>query len=69
MPESPVNISLLWHPLCAVFVWIFLGTPVGGYQIRSVGANVQAAGYAGISYSKVTIMAMALSGMLAGFLR
>ncbi|MDD2341260.1 MAG: ABC transporter permease [Tolumonas sp.] len=67
MPESPVNVSLLWALLCAVFVWVFLWYTRWGYQIRSVGANVQAAGYAGISYSKVTIMAMALSGMLAGF--
>ena len=67
MPESPVNISLLWALLCAVFVWGFLWYTRWGYQVRSVGANAHAAGYAGISYSKVTIMAMVISGMLAGF--
>ena len=67
MSESPVNMSLLWALLCAVFVWFFLWYTRWGYQIRSVGSNVHAAGYAGISYSKVTILAMCLSGMLAGF--
>ncbi|WP_321406034.1 ABC transporter permease [Tolumonas auensis] len=67
MPASPVNISLLWALLCALFVWGFLWYTRWGYQIRSVGANAHAASYAGISYSRVTIMAMAISGMLAGF--
>lgn len=67
MPESPVNASLIWALLCAVFVWGFLWYSRWGYQIRAVGSNAHAASYAGISYSRVTIMAMVISGMLAGF--
>lgn len=67
VPASPVNASLIWALLCAVFVWGFLWYTRWGYQIRSVGSNVHAAGYAGISYSRVTIIAMVMSGMLAGF--
>jgi ABC-type uncharacterized transport system permease subunit len=67
MGESPLNISIIWALLCAVFVWLFLWYTRWGYQIRSIGANPSAAKYAGISYIKVVMMTMLISGMLAGF--
>ena len=67
MPNSPLNISFIWALICAVLVWVFIWHTRWGYEIRSVGASQSASAYAGISYPKVVILAMVISGMLAGF--
>lgn len=64
---SPMNLSLVFALLCCVFVWLFMWHSRWGYEIRAVGANPSAAGYAGINYSKTIIITMLISGMLAGF--
>ncbi|SHO58434.1 ABC transporter permease [Vibrio quintilis] len=65
--SSPLNISFIFALLCCVFVWLFIWHSRWGYEIRSVGANASAADYAGISYLKIVVIAMLISGMLAGF--
>ena len=67
MPNSPLNISFFWALICAALVWVFIWHTRWGYEIRSVGASQSASAYAGISYPKVVILAMVISGMLAGF--
>ena len=67
MPNSPLNISFVWALICAALVWVFIWHTRWGYEIRSVGASQSASAYAGISYPKVVILAMVISGMLAGF--
>ena len=67
MSNSPLNISFFWALLCAALVWVFIWHTRWGYEIRSVGASQSASAYAGISYPKVVILAMVISGMLAGF--
>lgn len=52
--------------LAAVLVYIFLSRTTWGFEIRTVGANPHAARYAGMSVARSTVLAMALSGMLAG---
>lgn len=52
--------------LAAYFVFWFLWKTTWGFEIRTVGANPSAARYAGISIAKNYILAMALSGGLAG---
>jgi len=52
--------------LAAVAVWYFLWKTTWGFEIRTVGANASAAKYAGINVARNIILAMALSGMLAG---
>ena len=50
-------------------VWLtdwFLTRTTFGFEIRTVGLNPSAAKYAGMSVSRNIILAMALSGMLAG---
>jgi simple sugar transport system permease protein len=37
-----------------------------GFEIRAVGANAEAARYAGMSVARSTILAMAISGLFAG---
>jgi simple sugar transport system permease protein len=67
MPNSPLNISFIWALICAALVWVFIWHTRWGYEIRSVGASQSASAYAGISYPKVVILAMVISGMLSGF--
>ncbi len=52
--------------LTAILVHIFLSRTTMGFEIRTVGANPNAARYAGMSVAKNVALAMILSGMLAG---
>ncbi|MDC0609325.1 ABC transporter permease [Vibrio sp.] len=67
LASSPLNISFIFALLCCVFVWLFIWHTRWGYEIRSIGANASAASYAGISYVKIIIITMLISGMLSGF--
>lgn len=66
--EGPANISLLIALLCALGVWFLLWRTRFGYELRVVGQNQSAAGFAGISVSRMTIYALMLSGALAGMM-
>ena len=66
--RSPWNASFLLALLAGGFVWVFVWYTRWGYEIRTVGANKAAAVYAGISPSRNIIVAMAISGGLAGML-
>jgi len=50
----------------AVFIWWFLFRTTLGFELRTVGANPNAARYAGMSITRNYIIAFALSGALAG---
>lgn len=52
--------------LAAVLVFWFLWKTVKGFEIRTVGKNPNVARYAGINVRRNVILAMALSGALAG---
>jgi simple sugar transport system permease protein len=67
MAPSPLNISFLFALICCVAVWLFIWHTRWGYEIRSIGANASAANYAGIKYTRIIIVTMLISGMLAGF--
>ncbi len=62
----PLNISFLLALLACFLVWVFLWRTKWGYEIRAVGSNPSAAEYGGISVQKQIVLAMALSGALAG---
>jgi simple sugar transport system permease protein len=47
-------------------IWWLLNRTTTGFEIRTVGANPEAARYAGMSITKNFVIAMALSGALAG---
>lgn len=51
----------------AFLVWWLLNKTTLGFEIRTVGANPDAAKYAGINVKRTIILTMALSGLLAGF--
>jgi len=65
-PESPLNASLLLAVLAVLMVYFFLWRTRAGYRLRAVGSSATAAEYAGIPARRQVMLAMALSGALAG---
>jgi general nucleoside transport system permease protein len=66
-PERlPLNMAFLLALAACVLVYIFLWKTKWGYELRAVGVNPSAAQYGGISISRNIVMAMFISGMLAG---
>ncbi len=66
--SAPLNISFLLALACAVGVWFLLWRTRLGYEIRAFGQSEPAARYAGISATRITVIAMLISGALAGLL-
>lgn len=66
IPSTPLNLSLVWALICCVLVTIFIWRSRLGYEIRATGLSPRAAIYAGIRPARVTLIAMAISGALAG---
>jgi len=52
--------------LVAFFIWWLLNKTTLGFEIRTVGANPDAAKYAGINVKRTIMLTMLFSGMLAG---
>ena len=65
---APVNISLLIGLAMAVAVYFLLWRTRLGYEIRAFGKNQSASVYAGISITGITIIAMMISGGIAGMM-
>lgn len=66
MERSRVHSGLLAAVGLALLVWAVNRFTVFGLQMRAVGANARAAAFAGMSVTRVTLLAAALSGALAG---
>jgi len=64
--QSALNLSLVLALLCCAGVWVFLWHTPWGYALRTMGQNPEAAVYAGTSIKRMTMLAMCLSGALAG---
>ncbi len=65
---SPLNMSFLWALICCVLFSFFVWHARWGYELRAVGQSHTAAIYGGISPARNIIIAMLISGALAGFL-
>jgi ABC-type uncharacterized transport system permease subunit len=65
---SRLNIAFPISLITAFLVWVLLWKSRLGYEIRTVGHNPVAAVYAGISPERITIVAMLISGGLAGLM-
>ena len=65
---APANVSLLVAILACVLVWLLIWRTRLGYEIRAYGFSQSAAKYAGISAVKITMVAMLISGGLAGLM-
>ena len=66
MGRSSLNLSFLLALACLGLFWLFVWRTRWGYEIRAVGHNEAAAVYGGISPARAIMLAMAISGGLAG---
>jgi simple sugar transport system permease protein len=67
MPDFvPLSVAFLLALLMCALVYVFLWKTKWGYELRAVGQNASAAEYGGISPKKQIIIAMTISGGLAG---
>ena len=65
-PSSPLNLSVFLALLAALGVYLFLWNTRAGFHLRAVGSSPSAAQYAGIHARRQVLVAMAISGALAG---
>jgi|TARA_B110000908_G_scaffold63212_1_gene76839 ABC-type uncharacterized transport system permease subunit len=65
---APANVSLLVAMIACILVWLLIWRTKLGYEIRAYGHSESAAKYAGISPVKITMIAMIISGGLAGMM-
>jgi len=62
----PLNLAFILALVCCALVYVFLWRTKWGYELRSTGTNPSAAEYGGISVRKQIVIAMTISGALAG---
>ena len=65
---APANVSLLVAAAACVLVWLLIWRTRLGYEIRAYGHSETGALYAGISPVRITMIAMLISGGLAGMM-
>ena len=68
LAASPLNLSLPIALACAALVYVGVWHTRWGYTLRTVGVNAHAARYAGMPAQRVIVVAMLISGALAGLL-
>jgi simple sugar transport system permease protein len=61
-----VHAGLIFALVLAGLVWLINARTTFGYEMRAVGANAQAARFAGIAVDRVVLQTALLSGALAG---
>jgi ABC-type uncharacterized transport system permease subunit len=66
--RSPLNGSLLLALGAGALVWFYLWHTRWGYELRTLGHNQTAAVYAGMVPARLVIVAMSVSGALAGLM-
>jgi len=66
--HAPANVSLFLALFAAVAVWVLIWKTRLGYEIRAFGHSEKAAIYAGIKPLKIIMVAMLVSGALAGMM-
>ncbi len=64
--DTPLNISFFLAILALVIYGVAVWRTAWGYELRATGLNQNAAHYAGVSISRTLIVAMLISGALAG---
>jgi simple sugar transport system permease protein len=62
----PVNVSFVIAILACWAVYVFLWKTKWGYELRATGQSPSAAEYGGVSVRRQIVLAMAMSGGLAG---
>ncbi|MEO7497161.1 MAG: ABC transporter permease [Massilia sp.] len=64
--DTPLNISFLLAIAALAVYGVMVWRSAWGYSLRATGLNAHAAHYAGVSISRMIIVAMLISGALAG---
>ena len=65
---APANVTFFIAVLACVLVWLLMWRTRLGYEIRAFGHSESAAKYAGIAPVRITVVAMLISGALAGLM-
>jgi len=66
--SAPANVTLLVAVAACILVWLLIWRTRLGYEIRAYGHSESGALYAGISPVRITMIAMLISGGLAGMM-
>ncbi len=66
LPPSRLTFAFILALMAALFIYYFLWKTTLGYEVRAVGLNPEAAKYGGISVARKMVLAMFVSGALAG---
>ncbi len=66
--KTPLNLSAFLALVGAFLTWLLIWRSRLGYEMRALGFSEPAAVYAGIDPVRVTIIAMVLSGAMAGMM-
>ncbi len=65
---SPANVTFFLAIAACVLVWFLIWRTRLGYELRAFGHSESGAKYAGISPVRITVIAMLISGALAGMM-
>lgn len=60
------HLGLVIGIIAAIILWVMIFRSRWGYEVRLIGDNPRAARYAGINITRNTVLAMMISGALAG---
>ena len=63
---SAANVTLFLAIVVAVGAWYYIFKARGGYELRAVGLQPDAAEYGGVNVNSVWLRAMVISGFIAG---
>jgi len=65
-PNDRLHVGFILALLTALFIWWLLWKTTLGFELRTAGSNPDAAKYAGVNATRSIVLAMAISGALAG---
>lgn len=65
---APLNVSFIIALVMCYVAWVLIWRTKLGFEMRTLGVNPSAAAYAGIPYTRIVMIAMMLSGALAGMM-
>jgi simple sugar transport system permease protein len=68
MSRTPMNFSAVLALVAAFLTWVLIWRTRLGYEMRAFGHSEPAAIYAGIDPVRITVIAMVLSGAMAGMM-
>ena len=66
IPQGGGHVGILVTPIVVIAVYLLLERTVLGYEIKATGDNSQAARIGGINCNRIMLLALTLSGTLAG---